>query len=123
MKAEVDRNRQRRKRHLRSRRRLIGTTERPRLAVFCSLKHVCAQVIDDWEARTLVAAGTVEPEVAGKCAGSTANAEAAAAVGRALAERALAAGVSKVCFDTGGRKYHGRVKALADAAREAGLEF
>lgn len=123
MKAEVDRKRQRHKRHMRSRRKLVGTDERPRLAVYCSLKHIYAQVINDWEARTLAAAGTVESAVADQCAGSTANAAAAAVVGRVVAERARGAGITQVCFDTGGRKYHGRVKALAEAAREAGLEF
>lgn len=108
---------------MRSRRKLLGTDERPRLAVYCSLKHIYAQVINDWEARTLAAAGTVESAVAEQCAGSTANAAAAAVVGRVVAERARAAGITKVCFDTGGHKYHGRVKALAEAARAVGLEF
>ncbi len=108
---------------MRSRRRLVGTPERPRLAVYCSLRHVCAQVINDWDEQTLVAAATVEQEIADECDGSTANAAAAAVVGRVVAQRALAEDIESVCFDCGGRKYHGRVKALADAAREAGLEF
>lgn len=108
---------------MRARRKLVGTDERPRLAVYCSLKHIYAQVINDWEGRTLVAAGTVEQAVADQCPGSTANVEAATVVGRVVAERARAQGITKVCFDTGGRKYHGRVRALAEAAREAGLEF
>jgi len=123
VKAEVDRKRQRHKRHMRARRRLIGTDERPRLAVFCSLKHVSAQIINDWQAHTLVAAGTVEDEVAGECADSTGDIAAASVVGRIIAERALAQGIDTVCFDCGGRKYHGRVQALAEAAREAGLQF
>ncbi|MEA3402240.1 MAG: 50S ribosomal protein L18 [Armatimonadota bacterium] len=123
MKAEVDRKRQRQKRHRRARRKLEGTPERPRLAVYVSLQHVYAQVIDDWAGETLLGAATVEDEVAGECSGSTANTEAARVVGRVIAERALDEGIERVCFDTGGRKYHGRVKALADAAREAGLDF
>lgn len=123
MKAEVDRKRQRHKRHMRARRKLIGTDERPRLAVYCSLKHVSAQIINDWEGRTLASAGTVEEAIAGECEGGTANVAAAAVVGRVIAERALARGIENVCFDCGGRKYHGRVKALAEAAREAGLQF
>jgi len=108
---------------MRSRRRLVGTPERPRLAVYISLNHIYTQVVDDWAAETSVSAATVEDEVAAQCGGSTSNTEAAATVGRIIAERALADGIEKVCFDTGGRKYHGRVKALADAAREAGLDF
>lgn len=123
MKAEVDRKKQRNKRHMRARRRLIGTPERPRLAVYVSLNHIYTQVVDDWAAETLVSAATVEDDVAAQCSGSTSNIEAAAVVGRAIAERALAEGIEQICFDTGGRKYHGRVKALADAAREAGLDF
>ena len=101
----------------------MGTPDRPRLAVYCSLRHVYAQVVNDWTEQTLCSAATVEQEVADECNGSTANAAAAAAVGRAVAQRALAKGIESVCFDCGGRKYHGRVKALAEAAREAGLEF
>jgi len=101
----------------------VGTPQRPRLSVRCSLRHIHTQVIDDWAGRTLAAASTVEGEVAAACAGSTKNVEAARVVGRILAERARAAGVEQVVFDRGGRKYHGRIKALADAAREAGLVF
>ncbi len=108
---------------MRARRKLIGTPDRPRLAVYVSLKHVYAQIIDDWAGETKVAATTCEDEVAAECNGSTSNIEAARVVGRIVAERALDAGIEKVCYDTGGRTYHGRVKALADAAREAGLEF
>jgi len=123
VKAEVNRNAQRNKRHMRSRRKLVGTPERPRLNVYISLAHIYTQVIDDWDARTLVAAGTLEPEVAAQCPGGTANIEAAAVVGRVIGERARALGVGTVCFDSGGRQYHGRIKALAEAAREAGLDF
>jgi len=123
VKAEVDRNRQRAKRHKRARRRVIGTPERPRLNIYISLNHIYAQVVDDWAGETMVAAATVEDEVAAQCDGASANTGAAAVVGRIIGERALAEGISKVCFDGGGRKYHGRVKALADAAREAGLDF
>ncbi|MFW6156833.1 MAG: 50S ribosomal protein L18 [Armatimonadota bacterium] len=108
---------------MRNRRKLVGTPDRPRLAVFISLNHIYTQVIDDWAAETYVSAATVEDEVAAQCEDSTSNSEAAATVGRIIAERALASGVEKICFDTGGRKYHGRVKALAEAAREAGLDF
>ncbi len=108
---------------MRARRKLVGTDERPRLAVCCTLKHIYAQIINDWEEHTLVSAATVEKEIADQCNGSTANQAAAAVVGRVIAERALAQGISQVCFDRGGRKYHGRVKALAEAAREAGLDF
>jgi large subunit ribosomal protein L18 len=108
---------------MRSRQKLVGTPDRPRLAVYISLNHIYTQVIDDWAEETLVSAATVEDDVAGECNGSTSNAEAATVVGRIIGERTLAEGIEKVCFDTGGRKYHGRVAALADAAREAGLDF
>ena len=99
---------------------MVGTAERPRLAVFRSNKHISAQVIDDTTGRTLAAAGTVQADLRGS---GTANKQAATAVGRLVGERAKAAGVTKVVFDRGGFLYHGRVAALADAAREAGLEF
>jgi large subunit ribosomal protein L18 len=108
------------RRHVRVRKRVTGTTERPRLAVFRSNKHIYAQVIDDRSGRTVAAASTVESEARG---GATSNKTAATAVGKLLAERAKAAGVTKVVFDRGGFLYHGRIAALADAAREAGLEF
>src|SRR6056297_1495089 len=108
---------------MRSRSNLVGTPDRPRLNVYISGKHIYTQVIDDWAEETLIAASTVEDEVAGECNGSTSNSEAAAVVGRIIAERALDEGIEKICFDTGGRKYHGRVQVLADAAREAGLDF
>ena len=108
------------RRHRRVRKRVTGTAERPRLAVFRSNKHISGQVIDDVSGRTLAAASTVEGALK---SGATSNKDAAANVGRLLAERAKAAGVSRVVFDRGGFLYHGRVAALADAAREGGLEF
>jgi large subunit ribosomal protein L18 len=112
----------RQRRHLRIRRRVIGTAERPRLAVFRSLVHIYAQVIDDAAGRTLASASTLDPDVRGQLTGKNKTAR-ADLVGRAVGERAKAAGVTKVVFDRGGNLYHGRVKALADAARAAGLDF
>jgi large subunit ribosomal protein L18 len=108
------------RRHRRVRKKVEGTAERPRLAVFRSNKHITAQVIDDRAGRTLAAASTTEADLR---AGTTSNKEAAAQIGRLLAERAKAAGITKVVFDRGGNLYHGRVAAVADAAREAGLEL
>ena len=110
----------RKRRHHRVRKLVRGTAERPRLAVFRSNKHITAQVIDDIAGRTLASASTVQADLR---SGPTGNKEAAATVGRLVADRAKAAGVSKVVFDRGGNLYHGRVAAVADAAREAGLEF
>jgi large subunit ribosomal protein L18 len=104
--------------HRRIRRKVRGTTERPRLAVYRSLNHIYAQVIDDEKAQTIVAASTTEKTLAAKTGG---NIDAAKLVGKTIAERALAAGVSRVVFDRGGYLYHGRVRALTDAARAAGL--
>ena len=104
--------------HTRIRKKLRGTTERPRLAVYRSLNHIYAQLIDDEKARTIAAASTTEKSLGLKSGG---NIEAAKKIGQAIAERALAAGVSTVVFDRGGYLYHGRVKALTDAARAAGL--
>jgi large subunit ribosomal protein L18 len=104
--------------HKRIRRKISGTAERPRLAIFRSLNHIYAQVIDDAEGRTMASASTVEKELRG---GTGGNIEAAARIGKAIAERALAAGVTNVVFDRGGYVYHGRIKALAEAARAAGL--
>lgn len=112
----------RRRRHLRVRQRVVGTAERPRLAVFRSQRHIYAQVIDDEAGRTVVAASTVDPELRGKL-GSTGDVEAARAVGRLVAERARQKGIVKVVFDRAGYVYHGRVAAVAEAAREAGLDF
>jgi large subunit ribosomal protein L18 len=108
------------RRHRRVRKKVLGTPARPRLAVFRSNKHISAQVIDDETGTTLASASTVEGDLRG---GATGNIDAAKAVGRLVAERAKAAGIEKVVFDRGGYLYHGRVAALADAAREAGLEF
>ena len=110
----------RRKRHERIRLHLAGTQDRPRLAVFRSLNHIYAQVIDDASGRTLAAASTVEKELKGS---KSTKSEEAAVVGRLVAERAKAAGVERVVFDRAGFRYHGRIKSLADAAREAGLDF
>jgi large subunit ribosomal protein L18 len=104
--------------HRRIRRKVRGTTERPRLTVYRSLNHIYAQVIDDEQARTIVAASTTEKTLGAKTGG---NIEAAKLVGQTIAERALAAGVNRVVFDRGGYLYHGRVRALTDAARAAGL--
>jgi len=104
--------------HSRIRKKVRGTSERPRLAIFRSVNHIYAQVIDDENGRTVAAASTTEKDLKGNTGG---NIEAAQRVGRAVAERALAAGVSNVVFDRGGYVYHGRVKALFDATRQAGL--
>jgi len=108
------------RRHARVRKYVRGTADRPRLAVFRSNRHITAQIIDDRSGVTLAAASTYEGPLR---ASATGNVGAATAVGTLLAERANDAGVSKVVFDRGGNLYHGRVAALADAAREAGLEF
>jgi len=113
----------RRRRQLRVRRKIYGTAERPRLAVFRSLKHMYAQIIDDDTGRTLVAASTVEPEIRNQLNGSGGNKKAAAVVGKLIGQRAVQKGIEKVVFDRRHYKYHGRVKALAEAAREAGLKF
>ncbi|RPF42783.1 LSU ribosomal protein L18P [Thermodesulfitimonas autotrophica] len=116
-----DRKELRERRRMRVRKKVYGTAERPRLNVFRSLKHIYAQVIDDDRGITLVAASSLSPELRGKVNGG--NIEGAAAVGRLIAEKAKAKGINKVVFDRAGYLYHGRVKALADAARENGLEF
>ena len=111
-----------RRRHGRIRRTVVGTSERPRLAVFRSNQHIYAQVIDDSNHHTIAAASTLEPELRSELtAGATC--EASTKIGRLVAERAVAQGIQQVVFDRGGNLYHGRVKALADAAREAGLDF
>ena len=114
---QFDRKAARARRHRRVRVRVAGTDQRPRLSVYRSLHHVYAQLIDDETGRTLAAASTAELKSGGNDTG------AASTVGRAIAEKAKAAGVTTAVFDRGGFLYHGRVKALADAAREAGLEF
>jgi large subunit ribosomal protein L18 len=110
----------RRKHHVRK--SVFGTVERPRLSVFRSSKHISAQVINDFDGRTLVSASSVAGDVRGELKNGG-NIAAAKLVGKAIAQRAKAAGISAVAFDRGGRMYHGRVKALADAAREGGLKF
>lgn len=110
------------KKHLRVRNRFSGTAERPRLAVFRSNNHMYAQIIDDTVGNTLVAASTMDKDVKAACE-KTNNVDAAAQVGTAIAKKALEKGITTVVFDRGGFIYSGKVKALADAAREAGLEF
>lgn len=110
------------RRHTRVRKRVQGSTERPRLSVFRSSAHIYAQIIDDTLGQTLAAASTLDKGLSGQLSEKN-KTESAQAVGKLIAERALAAGVQKVVFDRGGFKYHGRVRALADAAREAGLNF
>ena len=112
----------RRRVHTRVRTRLAGTPERPRLNVYRSVAHIYAQVIDDRGGRTIASASSVDKETKKNLKGGG-NIASAKAVGKVIAERAKAAGVTHVVFDRGGYKYHGRVKALADAAREAGLKF
>jgi large subunit ribosomal protein L18 len=116
----VQTRRLRRQRHVRN--RLSGTPERPRLAVFRSSKHIYAQVINDQTGTTLVAASTMEAEIKAK-AKYGGNKNAATVIGRIVAERAKKAGIDKVCFDRRSYKYHGRIAALAQAARDAGLQF
>ena len=110
------------RRHQRLRKKLNGTLERPRLAVFRSNQHIYAQVIDDQAQHTLVAASTLEPELRAKSS-SGATCKASEEVGKLVAQRAIEKGIEKVVFDRGGNIYHGRIKALAEAAREAGLIF
>jgi large subunit ribosomal protein L18 len=117
-----NRNAARIKRHLRIRKNISGSPSRPRLSVFRSNKHIYAQIIDDSKGHTLIAASTKEKDVAASLA-STSNIEAAVAVGKAVAQKAAAKGITQVVFDRGGYLYHGKVKALADAAREGGLVF
>jgi len=117
-----DRKKLRLVRHRRIRKKIFGTPERPRLAVYRSEKHIYAQIIDDTVGRTLVAASTFEKDIKERVK-KTWNVAAAKEVGKIIAERALAKGITTVVFDRGGFKYHGRIKALADAAREAGLKF
>ena len=116
---KADKNQTRQKRHLRVRNRVAGTAQRPRLNVFRSLAHIYAQVIDDDKGMTLAAASSLDKDFDGKGG----NIAAAKAVGAAIAKKALEKGISEVVFDRGGYIYHGRVKALAEAAREGGLKF
>lgn len=118
--ANRSRNKQRSRRQVRVRKKVAGTAERPRLAVFRSNKHISAQLIDDRAGHTIAAASTLEADLK---TGGTSNMTAATEVGKRIAERAKGNGVDQVVFDRGGNRYHGRVSALADGAREAGLEF
>jgi large subunit ribosomal protein L18 len=117
---QINKNETRQKRHRRVRKAVTGSPERPRLNVYRSTNHIYAQIIDDTAGKTLVSASSLDKALALKTGG---NREAASAVGKAIAQKGLAAGVTKVVFDRGGYLYHGRVANLADAAREAGLEF
>ena len=119
----IDRNEARVRRHIRLRKKLSGTAERPRLSVYKSLHHIYAQIIDDVQGKTLLTASTVDPEIRAQVKGYGGNVESAKVVGKVIAERAQAKGIKEVIFDRGGYNYHGRVAALAEAARENGLEF
>ena len=116
----TSRSAQRQRRQRRVRKKITGTTSRPRLSVFRSNRHISAQIIDDENGRTVASASTSEADLRGS---TTSNKEAAGKVGSLLATRAQEAGIDSVVFDRGGNKYHGRVAALADAARDAGLKF
>ena len=118
--SKIDKNSVRKARHYRTRRYIIGTEARHRLNVYRSLQHIYAQIIDDVAGNTLCAASTLDKDANLE---NTSNIEAAQYVGKAIAEKALAKGIKQVVFDRGGFLYHGKVQALADAAREAGLEF
>jgi len=122
MSGEVDKRQARERRRQRVRHKVFGTPERPRLSVYRSLSHIYAQVVDDSLGVTLVSASTIDPEVRSMTEGIT-KSEQARLVGRKVAERAAAKGIKQVVFDRAGYKYHGRVKALAEASREAGLDF
>jgi large subunit ribosomal protein L18 len=118
----ISRSKARQRRHLRVRKRVFGTSEKPRLNVFRSLSEIYAQVIDDETGVTMVSASTIDRELRSEVSGKT-KTEQAKRVGEALAERAKAAGIKEVVFDRSGYRYIGRVKALADSAREGGLQF
>ena len=122
MRKWADSKEARKGRHRRVRKRVQGTRSRPRLNVFRSLKHIYAQIIDDTKGHTLVAASTLDPEIRGRLNGLT-KTEQARLVGELIAKRARRRRIKRVVFDRGGYKYHGRVKALAEAAREGGLDF
>ncbi len=117
----VDRKKERLKRKLRIKYKIRGTAERPRLCVYKSLKHIYAQIIDDESGRTLVSASTLDIDLRDKVKGC--NIKSATVIGEAIAKKALAKGIEKVVFDRNGYIYHGKVKALADSARKAGLKF
>jgi len=118
----IDKNKIRLRKHVRVRKKISGTAERPRLCVYRSLKHIYAQVIDDVSGTTLVAASSLDEALKGKL-GYTGNKEAAREVGKLIGTKAIEKGIKEVVFDRGGYLYHGRIKELADGAREAGLEF
>jgi large subunit ribosomal protein L18 len=122
---KLDRRSARLRKHRRVRKKVFGTPERPRLSVFRSIKHIYAQIIDDQNGITLVSASTLSPAIRDKIAAnsSSSDIETAKAVGEAIGRKAKEKSIAKVVFDKGGYRYHGRVKALADAARNAGLEF
>ena len=111
--------------HLRQRKRITGTIERPRLSVFRSVAHIYAQVIDDLSGKTLVSASSTDPKLKGAFSKEVrgGNVKGAEAIGKAIAERSIDKGIKRVVFDRGGNLYHGRIRAVADAARKAGLEF
>jgi len=119
---KADKNKARKRRHVRVRKKIAGTTARPRLNVFRSTKHIYAQLIDDAKGITIVQASTLDPELKAAVEHGG-NVDAAQKVGELVAKRAIEAGYKEVVFDRGGYLYHGRIQALADAAREAGLEF
>jgi len=122
MKILVNKSAERKRRHMRIRKRIMGTTERPRLAIYRSNQHIYAQIIDDQKGVTLTSASTLEQDV--RKAGVTSNnIETARIIGERIAKKAVEAGISQVVFDRGGNRYHGRVAALAEAARENGLQF
>lgn len=120
--AKRTRESMRKRRHKRVRKKILGTAERPRLNVYRSLKQIYTQVIDDDAGHTLASASTLDPEIKPRIKGKT-KTDQAKIVGTFIAERAVSEGVKKVIFDRGGYRYHGRVQAMAEAAREAGLEF
>ena len=119
----ANRNEARVRRHVRLRKNLSGTTERPRLSVYKSLHHIYVQIIDDVQGKTLLSASTVDPEIKSQVKGYGGNIESAKLVGKMIAQKAQDKGIKQVVFDRGGYNYHGRVAALAEAARENGLEF
>jgi large subunit ribosomal protein L18 len=113
----------RKRRHYRVRNKIFGTPERPRLMVYRSNQNIYASIIDDVNGKTLASASTISKEIKGQITGNASNMESAKLVGKAIAEKAKSKGIENVVFDRGGYLYHGRVKALADAAREGGLKF
>lgn len=120
---KISRNENRKRRHIRVRKKVFGTMEKPRLVVFKSLKHIYAQVVDDVRGKTLFAANTIQKDVKNGITGEMSNLEIARLVGKMLAKKAKETGIEKVVFDKAGYKYHGRIAALADGAREGGLDF